>query len=399
MKSKIFILSLLFLVLSTEGMFAQDAAADSTAVGFGINFLEEEIDNIIFRTNEFLSDDTQSGANGPFWMILQMSLALAALFSIIMVAGIAFKWMTKKEPIDVMKLFRPFAISVVLCWWYPPSTTGMAGSASDWCILDFLAYIPNAIGHYTHDLYEAEAAQVQDRFDQVNELLKDRDDASYDMIGLLQTAKDIFSSSGNTDAIMKADNIDAIASEGQQANKNYWEMLTAGVMILLDKFLILIALLLWKIGWWGTIYLQQIMIGVLTIFGPIHWAFSILPKWEGAWAKWMIRYITVHLIGAMLFFVGFYIMLLFDIVISIQYEDLQAIVSTEEATNGYLKNVFFTAGYLMVASVVSLKCLNLVPDLAAWMIPEGEAAFSARGFGEGIAQGAKSSITSVTRIF
>ena len=32
----------------------------------------------------------------------------------------------------------------------------------------------------------------------------------------------------------------------------------------------------------------------------------------------------------------------------------------------------------MAASIVALKCLNLVPDLAAWMIPEGDTAFSTR---------------------
>ena len=30
----------------------------------------------------------------------------------------------------------------------------------------------------------------------------------------------------------------------------------------------------------------------------------LLPKWEGAWAKWLTRYLTVHFYGAMLYFVG-----------------------------------------------------------------------------------------------
>ena len=50
---------------------------DSTAVDFGINLLEEEIDDVIFRTNEFLTDATFTGGQGPFWWILQMSMALA----------------------------------------------------------------------------------------------------------------------------------------------------------------------------------------------------------------------------------------------------------------------------------------------------------------------------------
>ena len=151
---------------------------------FGINLLEEEIDDVIFQTNEFLTDATFTGAQGPFWWILQMCMALAALFSIVMAAGIAYKMMVKHEPLDVMKLFRPLAVSIIICWWYPPADTGMAGSRNNWCFLDFLSYIPNCIGSYTHDLYEAEASQISDIVDRLiqkddnkeSELAKDEKD-------------------------------------------------------------------------------------------------------------------------------------------------------------------------------------------------------------------------------
>ena len=83
---------------------------------FGINILEEEIDDVIFQTNEFLTDATFTGSQGPFWWILQMCMALAALFAIVMAAGMAYKMMVKHEPLDVMKLFRPLAVSIILCW-------------------------------------------------------------------------------------------------------------------------------------------------------------------------------------------------------------------------------------------------------------------------------------------
>ena len=76
-------------------------------------------------------------------------------------------------------------------------------------------------------------------------------------------------------------------------------------MIGLDKIIMLLSLVVFRIGWWGTIFCQQILLGMLTIFGPLQWAFSLLPKWEGAWAKWITRYLTVHFYGAMLYFVGF----------------------------------------------------------------------------------------------
>lgn len=47
---------------------------DSTAVDFGINLLEEEIDDVIFRTNEFLTDATFTGGQGPFWWLLVVAV-------------------------------------------------------------------------------------------------------------------------------------------------------------------------------------------------------------------------------------------------------------------------------------------------------------------------------------
>jgi len=358
---------------------------DSTAVDFGINLLEEEIDDVIFRTNEFLTDATFTGGQGPFWWILQMSMALAGLFAIIMCANMAYKMMVRREPLDVMKLFKPLAISIILCWWYPPADTGIGGGRSTWCALDFLSYIPNAIGSYTHDLYEAEAAQVKDRMDDVQQLMYQLGDEASDPMSTIKAASNAVSALLTQGSVQDVTDADAAAEDEKNIVKAEMTSTSAGLVMLIDKIIMLIALITFRIGWWGTIYCQQILLGMLTIFGPIQWAFSLLPKWEGAWAKWIIRYLTVHFYGAMLYFVGFYVLLLFDIVINIQYNDLMAVMASDETVVNYLQNAFFTAGYLMAASVVALKCLNLVPDLAAWMIPEGDTAFSTRSFGEGVA--------------
>lgn len=367
--------------------------ADNILSDFGINILEEEIDDVIFQTNEFLCDATFTGSQGPFWWILQMSMALAALFSIIVAAGMTYKMMIKHEPLDVMKLFKPLVIAIILSWWYPPADTGMNGSGSNWCVLDFLSYIPNAIGSYTHDLYEAEATQITDKFQDVQELIYVRDT----MYTNLQAQADV-AHSGTSDpnlieSTMEQTGVDEVTNMEKDASRLWFTSLVSGATVCIDKIVMVIALIVFRIGWWATIYCQQILLGMLTIFGPIQWAFSLLPKWEGAWAKWMTRYLTVHFYGAMLYFVGFYVLLLFDIVLCIQVENLKAITTSDQTMAAYLQNSFFSAGYLMAASIVALKCLNLVPDLAAWMVPEGDTAFSTRNFGEGVAQQAKMSTT------
>jgi hypothetical protein len=369
--------------------------ADNILTDFGINLLEEEIDDVIFQTNEFLCDSTFTGQNGPFWWLVESCMALAALFSIIMAAGMAYKMMVKHEPIDVMKLFRPLAIAIILSWWYPPADTGMHKSGSSWCVLDFLSYIPNAIGSYTHDLYQAEATQIGDKFEEVQRLMYARDSIYTDLQAQADIAHKGVSDPNLIEATMEQTGVDEVTTMEKDASKLWFTSLVSGVTVCIDKIVMVIALIIFRIGWWATVYCQQILLGMLTIFGPIQWAFSLLPKWEGAWAKWLIRYLTVHFYGAMLYFTGFYVLLLFDIVLCIQVENLSAITQSTATMAAYLQNSFFSAGYLMAASIVALKCLNLVPDLAAWMIPEGDTAFSTRNFGEGVAQQAKASTQGV----
>lgn len=300
---------------------------DSTAVDFGINLLEEEIDDVIFRTNEFLTDVTFTGGQGPFWWILQMSMALAGLFAIIMCANMAYKMMVKREPLDVMKLFKPLAISIILCWWYPPADTGIGGGRSSWCALDFLSYIPNAIGSYTHDLYEAEAAQVEDRMADVQQLMYQLGDEASDPMSTIKAASNAVSTLLTQSSVQDVTDADAAAQDEKNIVKAEMTSTSAGLVMMIDKIIMLIALITFRIGWWGTIYCQQILLGMLTIFGPIQWAFSLLPKWEGAWAKWTIRYLTVHFYGAMLYFVGYFYNLTHSVSIRL-YSNIQHLQQT-----------------------------------------------------------------------
>ena len=277
--------------------------------------------------------------------------------------------MVKHEPLDIMKLFKPLVISVILCWWYPPADTGITNSGSSWCFLDFLSYIPNCIGSYTHDLYEAESVIIEDKFEEIQELIYTRDTMYTDLQAKADVAHTGTSDPNLIESTMEQAGVDEVTNMEENASKLWFTSLTTGAVVGLDKIIMLIALIVFRIGWWSTIYCQQILLGMLTIFGPIQWAFSLLPKWESSWAK----------------------LLLFDVVLNIQAENLMAITQSEQTMAAYLQNSFFSAGYLMAASIVAMKCLNLVPDLAAWMIPEGETAFSTRNFGEGVAQQAKMS--------
>lgn len=201
---------------------------------FGINLLEEEIDDVIFQTNEFLTDATFTGSQGPFWWILQMCMALAALFAIVMAAGMAYKMMVKNEPLDIMKLFRPLAVSIILCWWYPPADTGMANSGSNWCVLDFLSYIPNCIGSYTHDLYQAEATHIEDKFQEVQQLIFARDTMYTSLQAQADVAHSGTSDSNLIEATMEQTGVDEVTNMEKDAAKLWFTSLTSGIVVGID---------------------------------------------------------------------------------------------------------------------------------------------------------------------
>lgn len=183
-----------------------------------------------------------------------MSMALAGLFAIIVAANMAYKMMVKREPLDVMKLFKPLIISIVLCWWYPPADTGIAGGNSTWCALDFLSYVPNAIGSYTHDLYQAEAAQVEDRMGQVQQLMYELGDQASDPISTIKAASNAVSSLLTQSSVQDVTTADAAAEDEKAIVKAEMTSTTAGLVMMADKFIMLIALITFRIGWWATRY-------------------------------------------------------------------------------------------------------------------------------------------------
>jgi len=360
----------------------------------GVNLFEDEIDDVVFATNSFLTDPSFSGPQGPFWWILQMSMALGALFAIIMGANMAYKMMVRGDAIDPLRILRVLAVAAILSMWYPNPGMSPFGNFS---ILDTLAFIPNQIGGYTKALYDSEAQQVKETMVKVLPLVSKRDSMAVDASTLSGVAASVFNNTNKENSINATYGSEATTKEHENVTKMDKKATFAGTIVALDKVIMFLSILLYRIGWWSTIYCQQILLGMLTIFGPIQWAFSLLPKWEGAWAKWITRYLTVHFYGAMLFFVGFYVLLLFDIVLSIQYEQLMALTTGVNGISAYVNESILTSGYLLVASCVALKCLNLVPDLAAWMIPEGDTAFSTRNFGEGVAAEMRSVSQSISR--
>ena len=160
--------------------------------GVGANFFEEEVDEVLFHTNNFLSDPTFIGGGGPFNMILTSCMILAALFAIIYGSGMAYKMMYKGEPFDPLKILKVIAVAIIMSTWYSPGG-----------ILDTLAVIPNSLGSWTKTLYDIEAEHVQKKFDELTPLLVKRDHMVKEKEGNASAADDRLNK-GSKDTMLSA---------------------------------------------------------------------------------------------------------------------------------------------------------------------------------------------------
>lgn len=64
---------------------------------FGINLLEEEIDDVIFQTNEFLTDATFTGAQGPFWWLLVVAVTNSPKHDFNRCKSVIYKFLSRDQ--------------------------------------------------------------------------------------------------------------------------------------------------------------------------------------------------------------------------------------------------------------------------------------------------------------
>lgn len=64
---------------------------------FGINLLEEEIDDVIFQTNEFLTDATFTGTQGPFWWLLVVAVTNSPKHDFNRCKSVIYKFLSRDQ--------------------------------------------------------------------------------------------------------------------------------------------------------------------------------------------------------------------------------------------------------------------------------------------------------------
>lgn len=108
---------------------------------------------------------------------------------------------------------------------------------------------------YTHDLYQAESLQIEDKFEEVQELIYVRDTLYTSLQAQADVAHSGTSDPNLIESTMEQTGVEEVTNMEKDASRLWFTSLTAGAVVGLDKIIMLIALIVYRIGWWATRYI------------------------------------------------------------------------------------------------------------------------------------------------
>lgn len=337
--------------------------------------------------NDYL-EDFIFATDGEWQTMLDVSYMIGKLFMLLVIAGIAYKTMADEGGLDVMRLWRPIAISFALAYWWPLSYT--------------LSHITQGVEDYLHQSYLAENQRVDvlrrqrrvaqkklsmalmDQFaEQKTKQIMERD------VERETTAEDNRENkTGELSGVLAEhfDDVwypDSVTTEAESLNIEQ-----AGFLEETEGFAIWLVETAWEVMAMLIFFVRNLYLAVLVFFGPLWMVASMLPAWKDAWAQWAGSVITVSLWGGIAYLVMTFSLYLMDFGASTDVNGLQTAVSDDHVFYGMIQHLCNGGGTIMltvIAALVGTLALAHVPELASMCWPSEVAVKGASAFVAGSA--------------
>lgn len=257
------------------------------------------IDTLMVRINDHYTNVLWESKH-PMWDdMIDIGLALAAVFSLFVVGKIAYKAMVlEDERLDIMKLWRPIAVSFVLANWYVITTVLYSISIP---FENFFKHMydrqnvtiielqkereAKAKALWLKSLEEESMALVGQRVEDMALEHTEENEDGEEGEETVETAQDIYLgtygelTTEESEPNPKVD-IDKVMSAMRWQHK-------------IESFIMWVGETVWASMILALFLVRALYITVLVMFGPIWIAASVLPVWEDAWATWLGKFVSV----------------------------------------------------------------------------------------------------------
>ena len=293
--------------MQTGAIFLQTAVND---------WLMKMIDRVYNRMIDFNWERGWNMRGEVLWDdLISLSMALGAVFSLVVVGKMAYKAMALEEGLDIMKLWKPIAMLFVIVNWYSVTYGVFA--------------LTQPIENYFREGFISQNSKIIDlqrqrrnvtlKLDEMTRVKVAEAETGEMMEEVAMTRKSEIEPQKEEDLLSEDEMNDILISNYGELFYDMGEMPTdaegnklekfdattetkwVGFQNWLEKIFLWIAETIWCCAVLVIFLVRAFFISVLVMFGPIYMAASILPAWENAWQDWIEKYIGVCFIGAAAF--------------------------------------------------------------------------------------------------
>lgn len=274
----------------------------------------------------------------------------------------AWMMMLGRRGMDIMKLFRIFALS---------------------CCISGSSWICSALASPGKSLESSAKSLAQKMNEQVN--LKEQEVAKL-QAKYLDRLKDV------QDSIQQAKEVQAIGEDPNMLDKmmysvsnmnsvigdtvKQWSMVAMTKLTeIINDVIRFIGMLIFQLTYYGMFLAQRCFMTILTMFCPIAFALSIVPPWGSAWSQFISKYLSLSLWGFVIYICVYYTDYLLLYCLEKDITAYTALIGNADNTWSQLGTLGIqgigTTCFYAMGMIAGAFLLKFVPEVASWLIPGG----------------------------
>lgn len=282
--------------------------------------------------------------------------ALCATFMLLFFGLKSYKMMLGEDRLDLLPLFRPFALLLVIVYWSQFAT--------------MVAYPGKVIANKARAAYTDNITALNLKAESRRVLI---DTALWRIITTSNQVKQTQVLSDNF-VVRGAQEIASVVTDAAAAvtTKLFgsYALIKAEISFWAGKLLEFIAACLFQASLYLILFIQIVFSSILIIFGPFSFALSILPAFRDTYVTWIARYISVSLYSGIAYMVLNLVMAMLNYTMD---QEISRLTFLEKPENTKEFMIWSAAspgllGYYLVGLFLGAIALLTVPSISTWIV-------------------------------
>lgn len=301
----------------------------------------------------------------PDQQLTSIAKEIAAVFALIYLSVKAYAMIIGEGKFEVMPLFRPFIITIVITNFslfseivgYPGSASGEIGKANFEANANIMDQDMDTKDKLTDDLFKTlieNTTQLKDYYVQSSKAEQGVGDQLADAAINMMTL-------GTSEAMTELNAYITV----------YEQLLWIKLSMWMQGFITWIVLGIFKGVCYCLFFLQLILLYVLGCLGPISFAFSIAGPFKESWVQWVARYVAVSFYSTIGFIILNVACAIMNYGINQEISRLSQLLAKKNAVAEFLASVEHVdnfIGYLFIAMVTAVAGIVSTPVVSSWII-------------------------------